>query len=61
MSDPLPEQRTRGWGDAQRSREREILSEMYDLPEDDARRQSLRGELVTMHLPLVNHPSATTA
>ncbi|MEI2643804.1 MAG: RNA polymerase sigma factor SigF [Candidatus Nanopelagicales bacterium] len=55
MSDPLPEQRTRGWGDAQRSREREILSEMYDLPEDDARRQSLRDELVTMHLPLVNH------
>lgn len=55
MTDPVPEQRTRGWGEAQRAREREVLDELYDLPQDDPRRQSLRDELVTMHLPLVNH------
>jgi RNA polymerase sigma-B factor len=43
------------WGPKQRERERELLRDLSDLPDDDPRRADVRDELVTMHLPLVQH------
>lgn len=51
----VPEQRRRGWSQQDREREHEVLAAMDALPEEDPRRRALRDELVTMHLPLVNH------
>jgi RNA polymerase sigma-B factor len=36
-------------------RERDLLTELSGLGPDDARRPAVRDELVTMHLPLVQH------
>ncbi len=36
-------------------RERDLLTELADLGPDDPRRAAARDELVTMHLPLVQH------
>ena len=38
-----------------RARERELFAELHRLPEADARRAAVRSELVTMHMPLVEH------
>lgn len=43
------------WGPQQRERERELLRDLSGLPHDDPRRAVVRDELVTMHLPLVQH------
>ena len=40
------------WSTRDRSRERELLALIAELPHDDPRRTSARDELVTMHLPL---------
>jgi RNA polymerase sigma-B factor len=42
-------------GAERRRRERELLTELADLEPGDPRRASVRDELVTMHLPLVQH------
>lgn len=42
-------------GAERRRRERELLAELADLGPDDPRRAVVRDELVTMHLPLVQH------
>ena len=42
-------------GAERRRRERELLAELADLEADDPRRAAVRDELVTMHLPLVQH------
>jgi RNA polymerase sigma-B factor len=55
MTGAIGEQRPRGWTDANRARERELLDALAVLEEDDPRRPAIRDELVTMHLPLVNH------
>jgi RNA polymerase sigma-B factor len=43
------------WGAEQRRRERELLGQLAALPGADPRRAAVRDELVTMHLPLVQH------
>lgn len=55
MTGAVPEQRPRGWSDANRAREHELLAEMARLEPEDPRRLAIRDELVTMHLPLVHH------
>jgi RNA polymerase sigma-B factor len=40
------------WSTRDRTRERELIALVTELPEDDPRRMSARDELVTMHLPL---------
>ena len=42
-------------GAERRRRERELLADLADLEADDPRRAAVRDELVTMHLPLVQH------
>ena len=42
-------------GAERRRRERELLADLADLAADDPRRAAVRDELVTMHLPLVQH------
>lgn len=44
-----------GWGPAARARERDLLEQLHRLPVDDPGRGPIRDELVTMHLPLVQH------
>ena len=51
----VSEPRKRGWSDADRAHEHDLLGQLAELDEDDPRRVSLRDELVTMHLPLVHH------
>ncbi len=48
-------QRPSRWGDEQRRRERVLLAELDKLALDDPGRNRVRDELVTMHLPLVQH------
>lgn len=55
MTDAVGERRGRGWSDANRAREHQLLDELVALDPDDPRRQPIRDELVTMHLPLVHH------
>jgi RNA polymerase sigma-B factor len=57
MTEPsgVPEPRGKGWTAQDRAREHAVLAEMAALDPDDPRRQQLRDELVTMHLPLVHH------
>jgi len=43
------------WGDEQREREHELLAELASLSPDGPRRAAVRDQLVTMHLPLVQH------
>lgn len=43
------------WGGEQRLRERTLLSEFARLDTGDPSRAAVRDELVTMHLPLVQH------
>lgn len=43
------------WGPQQRERERDLLRALSELPDDDPRRVAVRDELVTTHLPLVQH------
>lgn len=43
------------WSERDRERERELLAELATLPASDARRDAIRDELVTMHLPLAEH------
>ncbi len=48
---------TRGesrWSARDRTRERELLRLVAELPEDDPRRAEARDEIVTMHLPLAS-------
>lgn len=40
------------------AREQALLSALADLPTDDPRRDAVRSELITMHLPLVRHLAA---
>jgi RNA polymerase sigma-B factor len=40
------------WSTRDRVRERELITLLADLPEDDPQRSAARDELVTMHLPL---------
>ena len=40
------------WSTRDRVRERELITLLADLPEDDPQRNAARDELVTMHLPL---------
>lgn len=40
------------WSTRDRTRERELIALIAELPEDDPRRSTARDELVTMHLPL---------
>jgi RNA polymerase sigma-B factor len=46
---------TTAWNDELRSRERELIARLTELPEGDPARAAARDELVTMHLPLVRH------
>lgn len=43
------------WGPQEREREHDLLRDLASLPDDDPRRSAVRDELVTMHLPLVQH------
>lgn len=43
------------WTPQKRARERELLDELAGLDALDPRREDVRDELVTMHLPLVRH------
>jgi RNA polymerase sigma-B factor len=43
------------WTERDRVRELELLAELSELDQDDPARTSLRDELVTMNLPLVEH------
>lgn len=43
------------WTDEHREREHRLLAEFGGLDADDARRLRIRDELVTMHMPLVEH------
>jgi RNA polymerase sigma-B factor len=42
-------------GAERRRRERQLLTELADLEDGEPRRAAVRDELVTMHLPLVQH------
>jgi RNA polymerase sigma-B factor len=55
MTEPVPQKRQQGWTDANRQRERVLLKRLAASDPDDPARQGVRDELVTMHLPLVNH------
>jgi RNA polymerase sigma-B factor len=48
-------QRPSRWGDEQRRHESVLLTELAELDAGDPRRTFVRDELVTMHLPLVQH------
>lgn len=43
------------WTDRDREREKVLFEQMKSLPEGDPARAAARDELVTMHLPLVEH------
>jgi RNA polymerase sigma-B factor len=43
------------WSERDREIERTLLAELATLDPDDPRRREVRDELVTMHLPLVEH------
>lgn len=43
------------WGARERARERFLLEELSQIGVDDSRRDVIRDDLVTMHLPLVRH------
>jgi RNA polymerase sigma-B factor len=45
----------RGWGDAHRARERELLEILAASEPDSAAHQAARNELVTLHIPLVQY------
>ncbi len=53
MSEPAA--RPSRWGEEQRLHERALLDEFARLDHTDPRRASIRDEIVTMHLPLVQH------
>ncbi len=55
MTTSTPPPRSRGWSEADRARERELLSRLATFDADDPDRGPVRDELVTMHLPLVHH------
>lgn len=55
MTSAPSERRTTRWGEPQRARERVLLQTLAELPDGDPERRALRDELVTMHLPLVQH------
>jgi RNA polymerase sigma-B factor len=44
-----------GWSSRDRAVERELLRKLSELSPDDPRRRDLRDDIVTMHLPLVEH------
>lgn len=43
------------WTDAEREREHELIARMHSLPDGDPIREAARAELITLHLPLVQH------
>lgn len=43
------------WGGRDRERERQMLRDLHALDPDDPARRRMRDDLVTMHLPLVEH------
>lgn len=43
------------WTEAERAREHALIAALQALPETDPRRGALRDELITIHLPLVQH------
>jgi RNA polymerase sigma-B factor len=45
----------RGWSDAHRARERELLEVLAGSEPDSAEHQRARSELVTLHIPLVQY------
>ncbi len=49
----VPAPRTSRWDAAAREREKDLLAVLAETEEDDPRHASVRDELVTMHLPLV--------
>jgi RNA polymerase sigma-B factor len=49
------QRRASRWGDDKRLREKELLSSFAAMDAGDPRRPAIRDELVTMHLPLVQH------
>jgi RNA polymerase sigma-B factor len=51
---PSDDQAEPRWSARDRTRERELLRLVADLPEDDPRRVAARDEIVTMHLPLAS-------
>ena len=44
-----------GWSARDREVERELLARLTELAPDDPQRRAVRDQLVTMHLPLVEH------
>lgn len=55
MSAPTVSPRTTGWSSRDRERERELLAKLQSTPPDSTDHMAARDELVTMHLPLVEH------
>lgn len=55
MTESTPGQRQRGWSAENRAREHDLLARLAELDDDDPAWQTIRDELVTMHLPLVHH------
>ncbi|MFC6238904.1 RNA polymerase sigma factor SigF [Longivirga aurantiaca] len=45
----------RGWGDAHRARERELLEVLASTDAESAEHQRARDDLVTLHIPLVQY------
>lgn len=43
------------WTEVEREREHELIARMHSLPDDDPLREAARAELITLHLPLVQH------
>ncbi len=43
------------WSEVERDREHELLARMHALPDGDPGREAARAELITLHLPLVQH------
>lgn len=47
---------TRGrWTEVEREREHELIAQMHSLADGDPLREDARAELITLHLPLVQH------
>ncbi len=47
--------RSSRWTERDREREKVLFGQLRTLPQDDSARMAARDELVTMHLPLVEH------
>jgi RNA polymerase sigma-B factor len=54
-ADSVPAPRTSRWGDAERERERELITVLSSTDPSDPAHRRARDELVTIHLPLVQY------